>query len=48
MITRLRLADDETMAIEWLHAPRSLLPDLRREELATTPSTSCCACAGGS
>ena len=25
MITRLRLADDETMAIEWLHAPRRLL-----------------------
>ena len=35
VITRLRLADDETMAIEWLHAPRHLLPDLRREELAT-------------
>ena len=35
VITRLRLADDETMAIEWLHAPRRLLPDLRREELAT-------------
>ncbi len=35
VITRLRLADDETMAIEWLHAPRALLPDLRREELAT-------------
>ena len=34
VITRLRLADDETMAIEWLHAPRRLLPDLRREELA--------------
>ena len=34
MITRLRLADDETMAIEWLHAPRRLLGDLRREELA--------------
>ena len=28
MITRLRLADDETMAIEWLHAPVSLLPGL--------------------
>jgi GntR family transcriptional regulator len=35
VITRLRLADDETMAIEWLHAPRKLLPELRREELAT-------------
>jgi GntR family transcriptional regulator len=35
VITRLRLADEETMAIEWLHAPRRLLPDLRREELAT-------------
>jgi GntR family transcriptional regulator len=34
VITRLRLADDETMAIEWLHAPRRLLGDLRREELA--------------
>ncbi len=34
MITRLRLADDETMAIEWLHAPRRLLGDLRREELS--------------
>ncbi len=34
VITRLRLADDETMAIEWLHAPRVLLGDLRREELA--------------
>ena len=34
VITRLRLADDETMAIEWLHAPRALLHDLRREELA--------------
>jgi GntR family transcriptional regulator len=35
VITRLRLADDETMAIEWLHAPHRLLPGLRREELAT-------------
>ena len=35
VITRLRLADDETMAIEWLHAPVSLLPALRPEELAT-------------
>ena len=35
VITRLRLADDETMAIEWMHAPRKLLPDLRREELAS-------------
>jgi GntR family transcriptional regulator len=34
VITRLRLADDETMAIEWLHAPRSFLPDLKREDLA--------------
>jgi GntR family transcriptional regulator len=34
VITRLRLADDETMAIEWLHAPRALLGDLRREELS--------------
>ena len=34
MITRLRLADDETMAIEWLHAPRRPAPRLRREELA--------------
>jgi GntR family transcriptional regulator len=34
VITRLRLADDETMAIEWLHAPHALLPDLRREDLA--------------
>lgn len=34
VIVRLRLADDETMAIEWLHAPRALLPELRREDLA--------------
>jgi GntR family transcriptional regulator len=34
VITRLRLADDETMAIEWLHSPRALLPELRPEELA--------------
>jgi GntR family transcriptional regulator len=34
VITRLRLADDETMAIEWLHAPRRFLPDLKREDLA--------------
>src|ERR1700709_2664090 len=34
VIPRLRLADDETMAIEWLHAPRSFLPDLKREDLA--------------
>src|SRR3954469_26033333 len=33
VITRLRLADDETMAIEWLHAPVSLLPGLRPEDL---------------
>src|SRR5215207_1419649 len=32
-IRRLRLADDETMAIEFLHVPRRLLPDLRREDL---------------
>ena len=34
VITRLRLADDETMAIEWLHAPRRFLPDLKHEDLA--------------
>ena len=34
VITRLRLADDDSMAIEWLHAPRRLLGDLRREELS--------------
>jgi GntR family transcriptional regulator len=34
VITRLRLADNETMAIEWLHAPRRFLPDLKREDLA--------------
>src|SRR5262245_33509895 len=34
VVVRLRLADDETMAIEWLHAPRKLLPELRREDLA--------------
>lgn len=32
-IRRLRLADDETMAIELLHVPRRLMPDLRREDL---------------
>jgi GntR family transcriptional regulator len=32
-VRRLRLADDETMAIEFLHVPRKLLPDLRREDL---------------
>src|SRR5918997_4753464 len=32
-IRRLRLADDETMAIEFLHVPRRLLPDLTREDL---------------
>jgi GntR family transcriptional regulator len=32
-VQRLRLADDETMAIEFLHVPRRLLPDLRREHL---------------
>ena len=48
VITRLRLADDETMAIEWLHAPRALLGDLRREELSTTRTTNCCVSAGAS
>lgn len=32
-IRRLRLADGATMAIETLHLPRSLLPDLRRQDL---------------
>jgi GntR family transcriptional regulator len=32
-IRRLRLADDVSMAIEFLHVPRRLLPDLRREDL---------------
>ncbi len=32
-IHRLRLADDETMAIEFLHVSRRLLPDLTREDL---------------
>ena len=32
-IRRLRLADEETMAIELLHVPRRLLPGLRREQL---------------
>ena len=35
-IRRLRLADGETMAIELLHVPRRMLPDLRREQLETT------------
>src|SRR6201999_324460 len=34
VITRLRLPAAEPMAIEWLHAPRRFLPDLKREELA--------------
>jgi GntR family transcriptional regulator len=33
-IRRLRLADDETMAIEFLHVPKRLVPNLRREDLA--------------
>jgi GntR family transcriptional regulator len=32
-IRRLRMADDETMAIEFLHVPCRLLPQLTREEL---------------
>src|ERR687890_1248021 len=32
-IRRLRLADVETMAIEFLHVARRLLPDLKREDL---------------
>jgi len=32
-IRRLRLADDETMAIEFLHVPCELMTDLRREAL---------------
>jgi GntR family transcriptional regulator len=32
-IERLRLADDETMAIELLHVPRRIAPGLRREDL---------------
>jgi GntR family transcriptional regulator len=32
-VRRLRLADDETMAIEDLHVPRKVLPELRREAL---------------
>jgi GntR family transcriptional regulator len=32
-IQRLRLANDETMAIEFLHVPRRIAPDLRREDL---------------
>ena len=32
-IRRLRLADGSTMAIETLYLPRSLLPDLRRQDL---------------
>jgi GntR family transcriptional regulator len=33
-IDRLRLADDETMAIERLNVSHAILPDLRREDLA--------------
>ena len=33
-IRRLRLADDISMAIEFLHVARALLPDLRRDDLA--------------
>ena len=33
-IRRLRLADDETMAIEFLHVPQRMVRDLRREDLA--------------
>src|SRR3954454_14538623 len=33
VITRLRLADDETMAIEWLHAAGHLVPEVRRGDL---------------
>jgi GntR family transcriptional regulator len=32
-IKRLRLADEETMAIESLHVPRSIAPDLSRRDL---------------
>jgi GntR family transcriptional regulator len=32
-IRRLRLADDVTMAIEFLHVPQRVVPRLRREEL---------------
>src|SRR3954469_18796671 len=32
-IRRLRLADDETMAIEFLHVPKRVVPKLRREDL---------------
>jgi GntR family transcriptional regulator len=32
-INRLRLADDETMAIECLHVPVRLMPSLKREDL---------------
>jgi GntR family transcriptional regulator len=32
-IRRLRMADDETMAIEFLHVPCRLLPQLKREDL---------------
>lgn len=33
-VARLRLADDEPMAIEILHVPRALVPDLSEEDLA--------------
>jgi GntR family transcriptional regulator len=32
-IRRLRLADDETMAIEFLHVPKCVVPKLKREDL---------------
>ena len=32
-IQRLRLADEATMAVETLHLPKALLPDLRKEDL---------------
>lgn len=32
-IRRLRLADDETMAIEFLHVPKRVVPRLKREDL---------------
>src|SRR3954468_2708811 len=32
-IRRLRLADDETMAIEFLHVPKRVVPKLKREDL---------------
>jgi GntR family transcriptional regulator len=35
-IRRLRLADDDTMAIEFLHVPRALMPTLTRDALEGT------------